>query len=72
MNGSQIYKHKVTGKRYKILHFGIIEATHTPAVAYTPHTEEPTMYTFPTEIWVRPCHEFFDGRFEVIKEGPQP
>jgi len=68
MNGSIIYKHKATGRLYKILHFGIDEATLTPVVIYTRYTKDANAYRFLTEIWTRPCHVFFDGRFEVTSE----
>ena len=53
------WKHKKTGNIYRIVDFVIIEKTLTPAVCYEPVVE-------PGGLFVRPCKEFFDGRFEMI------
>lgn len=50
------WKHR-KGGLYTIIGFGLIEADLTPSVIYGDHNGN---------IWVRPCSEFFDGRFERI------
>lgn len=57
------YIHRRTRKKYTITGFTIIEATLTPAVIYSPEED-------PSVSWVRPCSEFFDGRFEQIINMP--
>ena len=56
-----IWKHKKTGNLYSVMGYTIIEAGMVPAVIYR-RSDNPLSTTF-----VRPCAEFFDGRFE-----PQP
>lgn len=49
-----IWRHLKTGGAYRIVGYTIIEATLTPAVIYqNAHGAS----------FVRPCAEFFDGRF---------
>ena len=57
-----MWKHRKTGKHYELVGFCVIENGCIPAVIYTP--VEGT-----GEIWVRPCEEFFDGRF-LQSPGP--
>lgn len=47
--------HKKTGHRYEIVTFALIEATLEPSVVYRSEKDQ---------VWVRPAHEFFDGRFQ--------
>jgi hypothetical protein len=51
-----MWTHVKTGKNYVIISFGIIEKTMQPSVIYSE-------YTHRDQVWVRPCSEFFDGRF---------
>lgn len=44
------------GGRYRIIGFCIIEASMEPAVQYG-SVDNAT-------VWIRPCSEFFDGRFK--------
>lgn len=44
------------GGEYRIIGFGIIEATMEPSVIYESTTSG--------QVWIRPCSEFFDGRFK--------
>jgi hypothetical protein len=53
------WRHKKTGNLYCIVGYVIIEKTLTPAVCYEPVSE-------PRAVFVRPCEEFFDGRFEMV------
>lgn len=46
--------HKKTGHRYEIMTFALIEATLEPSVVYRSQQGQ---------VWIRPAHEFFDGRF---------
>lgn len=50
------WKHRKTQKIYRIREFGINEEGLYPVVIYSPVDN-------PDSIWVRPCYEFFDGRF---------
>lgn len=47
--------HKKTGHRYEIMTFALIEATLEPSVVYRSEKGQ---------VWIRPAHEFFDGRFQ--------
>lgn len=47
--------HKKTGHRYEIVTFALIEATLEPSVVYRSEKGQ---------VWIRPAHEFFDGRFQ--------
>lgn len=51
------WKHK-NGGSYQIIYFGLVEKTMEPCVVY--------MSLSNGTIWVRPCWEFFDGRFERV------
>lgn len=53
-----IWKHKKTGHLYTVVGFSIIETGMVPAVIYRRSDS-----VFST-AFVRPCAEFFDGRFE--------
>ena len=55
------WKHKKTGNVYRIMAFGFTEKTLTPSVIYENVTQ-------PGALFIRPCEEFFDGRFEML--GP--
>lgn len=50
------WKHRKRDEIVAILHFGHIEATLVPCVIYQDVRS--------SLVWVRPCDEFFDGRFE--------
>jgi hypothetical protein len=53
-----LYEHKKTGNIYYIIDIGYIEKDIThPVVIYTDYNEENGI------SWIRPMHEFFDGRF---------
>lgn len=52
-----IWVHEKTGKKYRIVGFGIMESTLRPVVSYGPASGPHG------EVWVRTCEEFFDGRF---------
>lgn len=58
------WRHKKTGNMYRIVRFGIIEKTLSPAVIYEPVEE-------PGALFVRPCDEFFDGRFVMEDMTPR-
>lgn len=58
------WRHKKTGNMYRIVRFGIIEKTLSPAVIYEPLEE-------PGALFVRPCEEFFDGRFVMVDTTPR-
>lgn len=47
--------HKKTSNRYEIITFALIEATLEPSVVYRSEKGQ---------VWIRPAHEFFDGRFQ--------
>lgn len=47
--------HRKTGHRYEIVTFALIEATLEPSVVYRSEKGQ---------VWIRPAHEFFDGRFK--------
>lgn len=53
-----VFKHIKSGGYYRVIGFGIIEATNTHAVIYK--------HMASSVIWVRPSSEFFDGRFEFV------
>ena len=57
-----IYTHQKTGGHYRIIHFGIRESDMTPVVIYKT--------LIGNTVWVRPCSEFFDGRF--VTGGAEP
>lgn len=50
------WKHVKTGKLYRICDFAVIEKGLVPAVCYTD-------WDHAGPLWIRPCAEFFDGRF---------
>lgn len=59
------WRHRKTGHDYRIIGFCLIEKTLTPAVMYARVGELTT--------FIRPCDEFFDGRFrQVIPEMEKP
>lgn len=49
------WEHVKTKQSYSIIAFGLIEKTLEPSVIYQGANGQ---------VWVRPCHEFFDGRFK--------
>lgn len=56
------WRHKKTGNVYKVrLGSVTIEATMTEAVVYYREDNTPG-------LWVRPTHEFLDGRFERLED----
>lgn len=54
--------HYKTRHFYEVIGFGLNEATLTPVVIYRQVGENGPM-------WVRPCAEFFDGRFRQVLDG---
>lgn len=54
-----VWLHRATGKRYEILNYGISEKNLVPVVIYRELGKH-------GGVWVRPCYEFFDGRFERV------
>lgn len=54
-----VWKHMKTGNLYEIVGFGLVEKTLTPSVIYRQHS---AVIGY-SSLWVRPCEEFFDGRF---------
>lgn len=54
------WRHKKTGNLYRIVDFVIIEKNLIPAVCYEPWDE-------PHARFIRPCKDFFDGRFEMFE-----
>ena len=57
-----LYRHIKRGTIYRVVTFGIIEATAAPAVVYQAQDNYGA-------IWIRPTSEFCDGRFEPVTEG---
>ncbi|MBD2653139.1 DUF1653 domain-containing protein [Synechocystis sp. FACHB-383] len=55
---NEIYRHKKSSGFYRIVGFGLIEATKTHSVIYESLEDG--------QVWVRPTTEFFDGRFEFV------
>ena len=55
---TKLWVHKKTGNKYTILHFGVQEKTICPVVIYQ------QVGVVEAPVWVRPCKEFFDGRFK--------
>ena len=53
------WRHVKTGKLYRICDFAVIEKGLVPAVFYTD-------WDHAGPLWIRPCAEFFDGRFEML------
>lgn len=53
-----LWKHKKTGHLYRIMGFVLIEKGLVPAVIYARHGE--------LTQFIRPCDEFFDGRFRQV------
>jgi hypothetical protein len=51
--------HVKTGRHYAVLFPCMIEATLTPAVAYSALGGDGT-------VWIRPMDEFMDGRFAPV------
>lgn len=51
-----IWRHVATNTDYEIMGFGTNEADMTPVVIYS-------RVDLSGGFWVRPCEEFFDGRF---------
>ena len=69
-----IYLHKKSGRRYRVLHVGLLEKTLEVHVVYTrdiiPVDGQPS-FTFSTTdwigtVWIRPLDEFVDGRFVEV------
>ncbi len=52
-----VWKHKYGG-RYEIVEFCVIEEGCVPAVLYRSLKDG--------SLWIRPCSNFFDGRFQQI------
>lgn len=59
----QLWQHVKTGGVYSIVEFCVIEKDLVPAVAYRGVSK-------PGPVFIRPCEEFFDGRFRQI-EAPK-
>ena len=57
-----LWKHKKTKHLYRIMGFCLIEKHMLPAVIYVRDGE--------LTQFVRPCDEFFDGRFEQVDVTP--
>lgn len=57
-----LWKHKKTGHLYRIMGFALIEKGLLPAVVYARDGE--------MTHFVRPCDEFFDGRFRQVDVTP--
>lgn len=55
-----LWRHRKTGAIYVIIGYTVIEDSWTPAVRYQKAGSRPGGDV------VRPCAEFFDGRFEAI------
>lgn len=55
---ASIWRHVKTGGLYRLLRVGKLEACQTPVAVYV---------GVDAAVWVRPCNEFFDGRFEEVK-----
>jgi len=53
-----LWKHKKTGHLYRIMGFALIEKGLVPAVIYARDGE--------LTQFIRPCDEFFDGRFRQV------
>jgi len=53
-----IYRHKKSGNDYEFLGLALLESTTETMAIYRAIEDGLT--------WVRPCKEFFDGRFEFI------
>jgi hypothetical protein len=53
-----IYLHGRSNQKYELIAFGLIEKTMAPAVIY--RSLETGL------VFVRPHHEFFDGRFGLM------
>jgi hypothetical protein len=53
-----LYRHKKTGRVYRLLDIAVDEKTQNELVVYRSIEDG--------IIWVRNHHEFFDGRFEKI------
>lgn len=64
-----IYMHS-KGHLYRIIHFGLDEATLEPEVAYRQCNTEGEFV--PGQIFHRSCEKFFDGRFVVYEEPDGP
>ena len=62
------WQHAKSGKVYKIVGFGLEEATLTPVVVYEGKSENGEAW----QTWTRPCWEFFDGRFQMTGNTPPP
>jgi len=54
------WRHKKTGNLYRVIDHVVIENGVTPAVLYE-------AWDSPKTKWVRPCAEFYDGRFEMFE-----
>jgi hypothetical protein len=52
------WRHLKRGSTYEVLGTGVIEATLAACVIYKAEADGTT--------WVRPLHEFMDGRFEWL------
>lgn len=53
------WRHVKTGGLYRLLRVGKLEACQTPVAVYV---------GVDALVWVRPCSEFFDGRFEEVSQ----
>jgi len=66
-NMETLWQHRKTGGVYRIVEFCVVEKGLVPAVAYRPQSYE-------GPVFIRPCEEFFDGRFKQIEgyvKGPK-
>lgn len=63
-----VWLHEKSGNLYRIVGFGIMEETLVPVVSYAPaHGPHGAVWGQHGAVWVRPCTEFFDGRFRQMK-----
>lgn len=66
-----LYRHKKRGTVYRILHEGVFQGSGITNSAAAELDDTPVIIyqdlDDPTKIWVRLRKEFFDGRFEKVK-----
>jgi hypothetical protein len=56
-----LWVHKKTNSPYRILRFAVQEDTLQPVVVYEALSDG--------SVWIRPCSQFFDGRFRQMLKG---